>query len=74
MPKSEDVSEETDLLEIIRDNQLDQLCLSKPKSAVNEHLEELRLKRDNLMAASSNKIVRSDISKSVLTYKQCERH
>ena len=26
------------------------------------------------MAASSNKIVRSNISKSVLTYKQCERH
>ena len=58
--KLEDGSQETDLLEIVTDNQLDQLCLSKPKTAVDKHLEELRLKCDNLMAASSNKTVRSD--------------
>ena len=30
--KNKDASEEADLLEIIRDNQLDELCLAKPKS------------------------------------------
>ena len=65
--KPEDGSEETDLLEIIRDNQLDQLCLSKPKSAADEHIDELCLKCDNLMAASSKQIVRSVVSKSVLS-------
>ena len=65
--KLEDASEDKDLLDIITDKQLDLLRLSKPKSAVDLHLEELRFKCDDLMGASSNKIVRSDSSKSVLT-------
>ena len=44
--KDQDASEDADLFEIIRDNQLNELCLSKSKSAAEIHLDELRLNCD----------------------------
>ena len=55
------------------ENQLDELCISKPKSATDEQLHELRLNCDNLLVDSSKNKVSSNNSKFVLTYKQAEK-
>ena len=70
--KAEDASEERDLMEIIRDNQLDELCVTKPKSPVDEHLEELRLKCETLMGESSKKKDLSDNKNFILSYREAE--
>ena len=71
--KAEDASEDADLFEIIRDNQLDELCLSKPKSAADEHLDELRLNCNGLLADSSSGEVSRENSTYVLSYDQAEK-
>ena len=70
--KDENASEERDLMEIIRDNQLDELCVTKPKSPLDEHLEDLRLKCDTLMAVSSKKKVCTD-KNFILSYREAEK-
>ena len=70
--KAEDASEERDLMEIIRDSQLDELCVTKPKSPVDKHLEELRLKCETLMGESSKKKDLSDNKNFILSYREAE--
>ena len=71
--KDQDASEDADLFEIIRDNQLDALCLGKPKTAAEIHLDELRLNCDALLADSSKNKVRRGNSKNALSYEQAEK-
>ena len=71
--KTKDIAEERDLLDIIRTNQLDELCLGKRKSAVDVHLDELRLNCDNLMAVQSKNKHSIVNNKFVLDYKQAEK-
>ena len=71
--KTKDIAEDRDLLDIVSDNQLDVLCLGKRKSAVDVHLEELRLNCDSLMAVSSKNKASNVNSKFVLGYKEAQK-
>ena len=71
--KTKDIAEDRDLIDIVRDNQLDVLCLGKRKSAVDVHLEELRLNCDNLMAVPSKNKASIGNHKVVLGYKEAEK-
>ena len=71
--KAKDIAEDRDMLDMVRDHQLDALCLGKPKSAVDVHLEELRLNCDNLMAVPSKNKASIGNHKVVLGYKEAEK-
>ena len=65
--KERDAADEQELLEIVRDNQLDDICGTRPKKAIDRHIDDLLEHYVNLMDTSSPVLVSNNSKSNTLT-------
>lgn len=70
--KVRDEADEQELLEIVRDNQLDDIGGTRPKKAIDRHIDDLIDHYMNLMDTSSSVLVSNNSKSNTLTAQEAE--